>query len=269
MSKDSTAVVRFIELQQQKPIFDPDAPRNVDTQVVKRPLSPAVRIARSVAIALALLGTGFGIGLYVGQNGSDRSAQPAAAAGDEAPASGAEPASRLAPAPPSQPAPAAIPVIEPIDDEVIEEIQPEMEPEVVEAPREPEPERAAKRDDSERAANATRKKTRKKKTDKSETSTTADPRLGAGDVEEVEADDPAETEATSGTLAVSAKPPCQIYIDGRNTGLKTPQRSIQLTPGRHRITLINAEHRINRSFNVTIAAGKTSRLVRDMMKQVE
>ena len=67
-----------------------------------------------------------------------------------------------------------------------------------------------------------------------------------------------------GTLMLGAKPPCKIYIDGKNTGLITPQRAIKLSAGKHKITLVNSEHKIKATTTVTIKSGKTKRLIKDM-----
>ena len=66
-----------------------------------------------------------------------------------------------------------------------------------------------------------------------------------------------------GTLSLGAKPPCEIFIDGRNTGLKTPQREIKLTAGKHKITLLNNEFGIKESFPVEIKANDTTKMVKD------
>jgi len=66
-----------------------------------------------------------------------------------------------------------------------------------------------------------------------------------------------------GTLSLGAKPPCEIFIDGRNTGLKTPQREIKLPAGKHRITLLNNEFGIKESFAVDIKANDTVKMVKD------
>ena len=263
MSRDSTAVVRFIELAQQRPIFDPDAPKNVDTQVVKRPAS---RVLLMVAIGAALIGVGFGVGLYVGK----QTDTPALAVATTAPVE-----ADLAPAPPSQPPSSGMPVITPINAEdmagdTILESPDELEPEIVH-PDEPEVVRprspgAESVDTPARPDEPTVKKPKKTKSDDAHKATKElDPRLGGASDEP----EPDRSDSSTGALAINAKPPCLIYIDGRNTGLETPQRSIELTPGKHRITLINAEHRINTSIAVNIEAGKTTRIVRDMMDKLD
>ena len=65
---------------------------------------------------------------------------------------------------------------------------------------------------------------------------------------------------------ISSKPPCEIVIDGRSTGLTTPQRSIALPAGHHRITLVNSEKSIKKTLTVQIAANTTEKVIEDLMK---
>ncbi len=74
---------------------------------------------------------------------------------------------------------------------------------------------------------------------------------------------PAAPNGGEGTLQVSAKPPCEITIDGKPTGLSTPQREILLSVGAHRITLVNQEYGINETFTVEVKADAPAKLVRD------
>jgi hypothetical protein len=67
----------------------------------------------------------------------------------------------------------------------------------------------------------------------------------------------------TGTLMIGAKPPCDIIIDGRATGLTTPQRAINLPPGSHNITLVNRANDIKKSFSVSINAGAPTKVVKD------
>ncbi|MCA9680491.1 MAG: PEGA domain-containing protein, partial [Myxococcales bacterium] len=66
-----------------------------------------------------------------------------------------------------------------------------------------------------------------------------------------------------GVLSLGSKPPCDIYIDGKSTGLKTPQREIKLSTGRHKVTLMNNEFGIKESFTVEIKAGEAAKAVKD------
>lgn len=71
-------------------------------------------------------------------------------------------------------------------------------------------------------------------------------------------------EVELGTLMLGAKPPCEIIINGKKTGLSTPQRAIQLPEGMHRIILVNKEHDIRKSFKVKIKPGRTTRAIQDL-----
>jgi hypothetical protein len=70
-----------------------------------------------------------------------------------------------------------------------------------------------------------------------------------------------------GVLMISTKPPCQIFIDGKPTGLVTPQRSISLAAGTHSITLINAQSKVKKTVAVEITASKSTKLIQDLMKK--
>ena len=75
--------------------------------------------------------------------------------------------------------------------------------------------------------------------------------------------------AQFGMLALGSKPPCRIFIDGRDTGLRTPKKGIKLKSGKHRVTLINNEHGIKESFSVTISGGKTTRRIKDWSDRIK
>jgi hypothetical protein len=77
---------------------------------------------------------------------------------------------------------------------------------------------------------------------------------------------PAPPPSGKGTLMVSSKPPCDIHIDGKPTGLTTPQRSIPLSPGAHKVTFVNAGEGINKTVSVVINADKPTKLIQDLMK---
>ena len=67
-----------------------------------------------------------------------------------------------------------------------------------------------------------------------------------------------------GTLMLGSKPPCDILIDGKPTGLKTPQRAIDLAAGSYRVTLVNKDLGIEKKFKVKIAPGKTTKAIQDL-----
>lgn len=70
-----------------------------------------------------------------------------------------------------------------------------------------------------------------------------------------------------GTLMISSKPPCEIFIDGKPTGLTTPQRSIPLSVGTHKITLVNEAEGIKKTLPVTISPDKPTKLIQDLMQK--
>jgi hypothetical protein len=54
-----------------------------------------------------------------------------------------------------------------------------------------------------------------------------------------------------------------IYIDGKDTGMQTPQRDIKLSAGKHRITLVNNEFGIKETFTVDIKADEVEKQIKD------
>ena len=72
--------------------------------------------------------------------------------------------------------------------------------------------------------------------------------------------------AGNGVLMVSSKPPCDIVIDGRPTGLTTPQRAISLPAGSHRVTLVNAAENLTKTVNVTITPAQPTKLIQNLLK---
>lgn len=77
---------------------------------------------------------------------------------------------------------------------------------------------------------------------------------------------PAADAGGEGTLMISSKPPCDILIDGKPTGLTTPQRSISLSAGNHKVTLVNEGEKIKKTVSVTITADKPTKLIQDLMQ---
>jgi hypothetical protein len=72
-----------------------------------------------------------------------------------------------------------------------------------------------------------------------------------------------------GILSLGSKPPCDIYVDGKATGLKTPQRELKLPAGRRKITLMNNEFGIKESFTVEIKAGEVLKQVKDFSDRMQ
>ncbi len=71
---------------------------------------------------------------------------------------------------------------------------------------------------------------------------------------------PDERPRRAGTLRIRSTPSCDILIDGRRTGLRTPQRSLELKPGKHTVELVNKKQKIRTKFSVRIKSGKTTRV---------
>lgn len=71
--------------------------------------------------------------------------------------------------------------------------------------------------------------------------------------------------ATHGTLMIGSKPPCRIFIDGKDTGLTTPHRAVRVPAGRRTITLVNEELGIRHAETLTITGGRKAKLIRDLL----
>jgi serine/threonine-protein kinase len=57
-----------------------------------------------------------------------------------------------------------------------------------------------------------------------------------------------------GTLRVNSRPWAQIFVDGRPMG-NTPQPNLRLTPGNHKIQLVNQPMGLSKSFSVNVKPG--------------
>jgi eukaryotic-like serine/threonine-protein kinase len=71
------------------------------------------------------------------------------------------------------------------------------------------------------------------------------------------------------TLDLGAKPPCKIFIDDQDTGKTTPQRGLELTPGRHKITLVNNDYGINQTIRVSLKPGEVKRIIKDYTEMMQ
>jgi len=69
----------------------------------------------------------------------------------------------------------------------------------------------------------------------------------------------------NGVLMISSKPPCEILVDGKPTGLMTPQRALPLPAGKHRITLVNPAQQIKKTLTVEITANASTKVIQDLM----
>ncbi|MCC6994165.1 MAG: serine/threonine protein kinase [Deltaproteobacteria bacterium] len=61
-----------------------------------------------------------------------------------------------------------------------------------------------------------------------------------------------------GELRVSSSPSCEIMIDGKSRG-STPMAGIKLSPGKHRLQLVNSRFGIDRTLTVEIVAGEVTK----------
>jgi hypothetical protein len=73
--------------------------------------------------------------------------------------------------------------------------------------------------------------------------------------------------AGDGYLRLGSKPWTNITVDGKETGLHTPQTHLKLASGTHRITLINPQFSIKETFSVEIKAGETETVIKDLRPQ--
>jgi hypothetical protein len=80
--------------------------------------------------------------------------------------------------------------------------------------------------------------------------------------------DPAPVAAGVGTLMLGAKPQCKIYIDGKDTGLVTPQRSMEVKSGTRRVTFVNNEFNIKETFAVDVKPGQTEKVIKDFSDRI-
>ncbi len=79
-------------------------------------------------------------------------------------------------------------------------------------------------------------------------------------------DDDGGPAARQGMLKVTSKPPCAIIVDGKPTGLTTPQTSLPLSVGKHEITLTNVDEGIHLTTSVDITADSPALLIKDFTK---
>ncbi|MCU1277670.1 MAG: serine/threonine protein kinase, partial [bacterium] len=70
-----------------------------------------------------------------------------------------------------------------------------------------------------------------------------------------------------GWLRLGSKPWTNILVDGKETGLHTPQTHLKLGAGSHRITLTNPQFSIKETFSVDIKSGETETVIKDLRPQ--
>jgi serine/threonine protein kinase len=73
--------------------------------------------------------------------------------------------------------------------------------------------------------------------------------------------------AGDGYLRLNSKPWTNIAVDGKESGLHTPQTQMKLPSGSHRITLTNPQFNIKETFSVDVKAGETVTVIKDLRKQ--
>jgi len=73
--------------------------------------------------------------------------------------------------------------------------------------------------------------------------------------------------AGDGYLRLGSKPWTNIAVDGKDSGLHTPQTQMRLTAGSHRVTLTNPQFNIKETFSVEIKAGETATVIKDLRPQ--
>ncbi len=83
--------------------------------------------------------------------------------------------------------------------------------------------------------------------------------------EEAEAPDaPTEVNAAAmGSLTISAKPPCEVSINGKSLGRMTPVRELPVTAGIYKITLTNKSLGVNETIAVRVTPGKETKVTQD------
>lgn len=83
---------------------------------------------------------------------------------------------------------------------------------------------------------------------------------------ETDEEDEAPAPDAQGTLKVTSKPPCSIVVDGKQTGLVTPQAALPLSVGKHEITLTNVDQGIHLTTTVEISTDTPAVLIKDFTK---
>ena len=110
--------------------------------------------------------------------------------------------------------------------------------------------------------------TPKTETPKTETPKTETPKTETPKTETPKTETPKTEAKGEGTLLLGSKPPCDIFIDGKATGLQTPQRDIKLPSGKHKITLVNNEYGIKETFVVEVKADSVERAIKDYSDRI-
>ncbi len=62
---------------------------------------------------------------------------------------------------------------------------------------------------------------------------------------------------------VASHPACEIFVDGKDLGMETPQKSISLSAGAHKVTLVNKDQNINKTVTVSISSGVATKVIKN------
>ena len=68
-----------------------------------------------------------------------------------------------------------------------------------------------------------------------------------------------------GILQIGSRPSCDVYIDGKAIGRRTPIRQLHIKSGTHEITLVNDEYKIRHQFNIEIKSGETKKIIKKLL----
>ncbi|MFN0252393.1 MAG: PEGA domain-containing protein [Kofleriaceae bacterium] len=68
-----------------------------------------------------------------------------------------------------------------------------------------------------------------------------------------------------GVLMISSKPPCEILVNGKATGLMTPQRAMKLPAGKHKITLVSPDKAHKKTIAVEITPDKPTKVIQNLL----
>jgi hypothetical protein len=74
--------------------------------------------------------------------------------------------------------------------------------------------------------------------------------------------------SSAGALALNSTPACDITIDGKPTGLRTPQPKIKLDAGTHSVTLISSAFAIRETFSIEIKPGELITQTKDYSNRI-
>jgi serine/threonine protein kinase len=74
---------------------------------------------------------------------------------------------------------------------------------------------------------------------------------------------PPAAPAGEGYLRIGSQPWTSIFVDGKDTGLHTPQTHIKLSAGTHKIQLTNPQFNVRDTFSIDVGAGETQTVTKN------